>query len=207
MRKPVLIASALTAAALAAAVGGAGWPRHDGGAIAAGAATAVAANDAATPPSSQALLATPQAQQYRQRQRFQHEARQFFAQAERLPAGERERRAQALQRDIDAYEGAGELSAGETVLLRVALIRATVADPARQAELVEVLAARYRGEAERRNAQWLQQQAQDPRFRDYKRREQEIVAEVMAMRAFPGGLSRDEYLRQRLQAERERVYR
>lgn len=31
-----------------------------------------------------------------------------------------------------------------------------------------------------------------------------MVSEVMAMTAVPGGLSRDEYLRQRLQRERER---
>ena len=205
MRKPVLIATTLTAAALAAAVGSAVWARRDAGV--APAPAPASASSAAAPAQAQPLLATPQARQYRERQQFQREARQFFDQAARLPAGERERRAQALQQGIDAYERAGELSAGETVLLRVALIRATVADPARQAELVEALAVRYRGEAERRNAQWAQQQAQDPRFRQYKQREREIVAEVMAMGAIPNGLSRNEYLRQRLQAERERAYR
>ncbi|MBX9402517.1 hypothetical protein K4L06_14485 [Lysobacter sp. BMK333-48F3] len=205
MRKPVLIATTLTAAALAAAVGSAVWARRDAG-VAPAPAPAFASS-AAAPAQAQPLLATPQARRYRERQQFQREARQFFDQAARLPAVERERRAQALQQGIDAYERAGELSAGETVLLRVALIRATVADPVRQAELVESLAVRYRGEAERRNAQWAQQQAQDPRFRQYKQREREIVAEVMAMEAIPNGLSRNEYLRQRLQAERERAYR
>lgn len=204
MRKPVLIATTLTAAALAAAVGSAVWARRDADPAP---APAPASSPAAAPAQARPLLATPQARQYRERQRFQQEARQFFDQAARLSAAERERRAQALQQDIDAYERAGELSAGETVLLRVALVRATVADPARQAEQVEALAARYRGEAERRNAQWLERQAHDPRFRDYKRREREIVAEVMAMGAIPNGLSRNEYLRQRLQAERERAYR
>ena len=33
----------------------------------------------------------------------------------------------------------------------------------------------------------------------YKAREKAVVAEVMAMTIIPGGLTRDEYLRQRLQ--------
>lgn len=46
----------------------------------------------------------------------------------------------------------------------------------------------------------------DPPLNDYKQREQRVVSEVMAMTAVPGGLSRDEYLRQRLQREREIAY-
>ena len=204
MRTTLLWVLTLTAAAIAAAVGGGWLPLSK-----AKADTAAAGNDPGTgaPAQMQALLATPQARAYRQRQQFQRDAQRFFRDARNLGPVVRTQRAQVLERKIDAYENAGELSAGETMLLRVGLIQATVADPAEQVAQVEALAQRYRTDAARRNAQWQQQQQRDPRFQDYKQRERDVTAEVMAMQRIPGGLSRDEYLRQRLQAERERAYR
>ncbi|MGO1003148.1 hypothetical protein [Lysobacter sp. CA196] len=204
MRTPLLSLLALTAVALAAAVGGGWLPLSK-----AKADTTVAAGGqgSATPTQMQTLLATPQARDYRQRQQFQRDAQRFFRDARNLGPVARSQRAQVLERKIDVYENAGELSAGETMLLRVGLIQATVADPAEQAAQVEALAQRYRADATRRNAQWQAQQQRDPRFRDYKQHERDVVAEVLAMQRIPGGLSRDEYLRQRLQAERERAYR
>ncbi|MFQ6312228.1 hypothetical protein [Lysobacter capsici] len=73
--------------------------------------------------------------------------------------------------------------------------------------MVQQLAARYRADAKRREQQWVEQQQHDTRFQAYKQRERVVVAEVLAMQQIPGGVTRDEYLRQRLQAERERVYR
>jgi hypothetical protein len=204
MRTTLLWLLALTAVAIAAAVNG-GWLRLSK-AKADPAAAAASPHSAATP-QLQALLATPQARNYRQRQQFQRDAQRFFRDARSLGPVARSQRAQVLEQKIDAYENAGELSAGETLLLRVGLIQATVADPAEQAARVEAIAQRYRGDAARRNAQWQARQQRDPRFQDYKRSERDVVAEVMAMQRIPGGLSRDEYLRQRLQAERERAYR
>ena len=154
-----------------------------------------------------ALLATPQARAYRDREQFRGETKRYFRDAAALSEVDRLRQAQALERDVDAYERAGELSAGETMLLRVALIQATVPDQAEQMRQIEALATRYRAVAEQRNAQWIAQQQNDPRFQSYKQREATVVAEVAAMRQIPGGLTRDEYLRQRLQDERERAYR
>ncbi|MGJ7903280.1 hypothetical protein [Lysobacter sp. 1R34A] len=204
MRTILLWLLALTAVAVAAAVTGGWLPPSKAKADTAGAAGSP--HNAATP-QLQALLATPQARNYRQRQQFQRDAQRFFREARSLGPAARSQRAQVLEQKIDVYENAGELSAGETLLLRVGLIQATVADPAEQAALVEALAQRYRGDAARRNARWQAQQQRDPRFQDYKQRERDVVAEVMAMQAIPGGLDRDEYLRQRLQAERERAYR
>ena len=45
-----------------------------------------------------------------------------------------------------------------------------------------------------------------PDFLDYKAREKEIVARVMAMPEIPGGIDRDEFLRQELQTAREQAY-
>lgn len=158
------------------------------------------------PAGLETLQATPQAQEHLERQRFEADAKDFFARSTSLRAVERSERADALTRQIDKYEAAGGLSAGEAVLLRTALVKATVDDPARQAEEVAAIADRYRAHADRRMAAFLEQQRNDPRFQTYKAREAQVVAEVMAATTIPAGLTRDQYLRQRLQEERERAY-
>jgi hypothetical protein len=182
------------------------WWRNDapGAPPAAESGTAVAAG---TPtPAMASLQATPQAQAHRDRQRFEADAKDFFARAPSLRTVERSERADALTRQIDRYEAEGGLSAGEAVLLRTALVKATVDDPARQAEEVAAIADRYRAHADQRMAAFAAQQANDSRFQSYKTREAQVVAEVMAMTSVPAGLTRDQYLRQRLQQERERAY-
>lgn len=166
----------------------------------------VTSGEAGTEPALETLQATPQAQAYRERQRFEADARDFFARASALGAVERSERAGRLTQQIDRYEAGGGLSAGEAVLLRTALVRATVEDPAQQSEEVAAIADRYRAHADRRMAAFLQQQRNDPRFQTYKAREAQVVAEVAAMPSIPAGLTRDQYLRQRLQEERERAY-
>jgi hypothetical protein len=160
----------------------------------------------AEPPALDALQATPQAQAHRERQRFESDAKDFFARAPSLRAVERSERADALTRQIDRYEADGGLSAGEAVLLRTALVKATIDDPAQQAQAVAAIADRYRAHADQRMAAFAAQQANDPRFQSYKAREAQVVAEVMASTSIPAGLTRDQYLRQRLQEERERAY-
>nr|WP_298133858.1 hypothetical protein [uncultured Pseudoxanthomonas sp.] len=152
------------------------------------------------------LHATPQAQEHLERQRFEADARDFFARSASLRAVERSERADALRRQIDKYEAAGGLSAGEAVLLRTALVKATVEDPAQQAAEVAVIADRYRAHTDARMAAFTAQQRNDPRFQAYKAREAQVVSEVMASTSIPAGLTRDQYLRQRLQQERERAY-
>ena len=151
----------------------------------------------------QALENTPQAREWLGQQRFEREARAFVRDAARLPTAERERRAQALETQIDAREKSGELSAGDTVLLRAALIEARSGSEAEQKARLAALAERYRADAARREAAFVAQQQADPRMQRYKAREKTVVAEVMAMTIIPGGLTRDQYLRQRLQRERE----
>ncbi|MEH6417796.1 hypothetical protein [Pseudomonas sp. CGJS7] len=207
-RHTAMLGLALTVAAFAAAVS-LGWlpiyPARADSAPTPLAVAAVANASQGTP--LQNLLSTPQARSYQQRQQFQQDARVFFRDAAKLGPVDRERRAQALQGQIDAYEQARELSAGESLMLRIGLIQATESDPARQKALVQQLAQRYRGDADRLEQRWAEQQRNDPRFQSYKQRERIVVDEVMAMAQIPGGLSRNEYLRQRLQAERERAYR
>ena len=169
---------------------------------------ATQADAAGTPASAQlqVLENTPQAREWFGQQRFERDARDFVRNGAKLPAAERERRAQALETQIEARERSGELSAGETVLLRAALIEAGSGSEAEQKARLAALAERYRADAARREAAFVAQQQADPRMQRYKAREKAVVAEVMAMTTIPGGLTRDEYLRQRLQRERELAF-
>lgn len=154
-----------------------------------------------------ALQTTSQALAYRERRTFERNAREFLRDAPRMGAVARSEQARALTSSIDAYEQAGQMSAGEALMLRVGLIRASGIDEAEAAAQIAALTGRYRSRTAQREAAWLARQQRDPRFQDYKARERAVVAEVMAMREIPGGLSRDEYLRQRLERERVRAYR
>jgi hypothetical protein len=137
------------------------------------------------------------------RARFNEQAREFFAQAPSLPPEETRRRADLLSQELTRIERAGGLSAGETFLVRVGLIRATEPDEQQQAERLAELKQRYANETRHRTAR-ADAQA-DPMFELYKVRESEIVAEVMSMATIPDGLTREEYLRRRLQQAREQL--
>lgn len=138
-----------------------------------------------------------------ERARFNEQAREFFAQAPSLPADEARRRAEALSQELSRIEQAGGMSAGETFLLRAGLIRATEPDEQRQAAQLRALKERYETAGQQRSARVGAQS--DPMFQLYKVRESEIVAEVMSMQTIPDGLSREEYLRRRLQQAREQL--
>ncbi|MCW5580111.1 MAG: hypothetical protein KIS72_02050 [Luteimonas sp.] len=149
---------------------------------------------------------TPEATEYFARQRFERRARGFLERAPAMRAVERSEEARALERELDERERRGEVSAGEAMLLRAALVEATAASDAERAERTAALIEFYREDAARREAAWMRTLANDARFGDYKARERAVVAEVMAMREIPGGIGRDEYLRRRLQQERETAY-
>ena len=198
------VAAAATAAALLAAAGCARTPQDPGAAAASsGAASVDAPADAR---SRQRLLSAPQVRDWQARQRFEREARDFVRQSPRLDTAERERRAARLEQEIAQREQRRELSAGEAMLLRAALVQARSGSSEEEAYRMAALVGRYRADAARREAAWADRQGADPRLQDYKARERAVVSEVMAMPAIPGGLSRDAYLRQRLQAERERAW-
>jgi hypothetical protein len=137
------------------------------------------------------------------RERFNERARAFFATAAQMTAGDRVREAQQLEQELTRLEQAGGLSAGETLLIRAGLIRETVPAGAQQDAQLQALQERYRAETQLRVA--AAQARPDPQFGSYKVRESEIVNEVMAMETIPDGLSRDEYLRRRLQSAREQL--
>lgn len=204
--KTAMVALLAAGVALAAIVAGTARMRGDDARAVSPAPPTASASDAGVDPEARRLLATPQARAWRSRKAFEREVQAFVRGAPRMPMPARERRADALQARIADEAQAGRLSAGERFLLEAAVLRA-VKPKAEHATRLRALAARYRADARLAEARWRAQLASDPRFGDYKRREAEVVAEVMAMSRFPDSLDRDEYLRRRLQAERERAYR
>jgi hypothetical protein len=137
------------------------------------------------------------------RERFNERARAYFADAAQMTAEDRVSEAQQLEQELTRLEQAGGMSAGETLLIRAGLIRETVPSGAERDAKLQALQQRYKSETQLRLA--AAQARPDPAFESYKIREREIVNEVMAMHTIPDGLSRDEYLRQRLQGAREQL--
>jgi hypothetical protein len=145
----------------------------------------------------------PRVQKFQQRERFQQEVREFFARAPALPPEERAARAREIARAITHYEAEGEIGAAEALTLRSGLIRETVEDPVEQIVAIRGLQQHYQQQGERKQAEW--EARSDPELELYKAREREIVDEVMALTTIPDGLTRDEYLRRRLQSAREQI--
>ena len=197
-----LAAACLLAGGLAALAGCGEQPHETTAATSPFAAPAAAARRE----QAERLRNSPQARAWRSRKQFEAEARAFVRDAPGLSTAERRARADRLEAEIRDREHAGELSAGESMLLRAAMIQAQAGTTEEEAQRLAALVQRYREDAARRESAWIAQQRNDPRMQRYKTREQAVVAEVMAMDEVPGGLSRDEYLRRRLQEERERAW-
>ena len=142
---------------------------------------------------------------YEARLAFHERVRAYFTDPSSIPATQRRAHAEALEDEIIRYESRGELSADEARLLRIELARTSVADAAERDARIAAIRREYEEATQSRLAQWESQR--DPNFEVYKVREAQVVAAVMQMDEIPDGLSRDEYLRQRLQQERERLMR
>lgn len=156
------------------------------------------------PRAAQALLNTPAVQTYQARLQFMADYRRFMQEAAALSAEQRRRQAEALARQIDQREAAAELALSEALLLQLGLAQVQGGDEQTQKAQAEQLLARYQMLSQQRAAQG---KAADARFSRYKAEEAQIVSEVTAMSSIPDGLSRDQYLRQRLQEAREQAYR
>lgn len=160
-------------------------------------------DEAALEEAAAQAMETPQGREFARRMTFQADYRNFLQQASTLSDAERQAQAEALVAEIDRREAEDELSLNEALLMQLGMVKVSYADEAQQAAAVDRLMARYRQRSADREAQ----RQPDQRFAAYKQDEARIVAEVMAMTSIPGGLSRDEYLRERLQQAREQAYR
>lgn len=158
------------------------------------------------PPTSEQLqlLAAPQVRQQQQRLAFHNRYRDFIERAAELDAAARAAEVRDLEQGIETLEQQGELALSEALLLQLALIKADTQDEAAQKARGEALIRRYQALSAEREA--AQAQRPNPQFERYKAEERRIVEEVMALQNVPDGLSRDQYLRQRLQEARERSY-
>ncbi|WP_288589997.1 hypothetical protein, partial [Marinobacter sp. UBA5687] len=163
--------------------------------------------DEAPPPSSdtltpeqQALLDNPKVKAYAQRLEFEDDLHDFFANAPSLPEQKRRAQADALQERMNEYEGSVQVSAPEAALIQLAMIQILEPDEEAAKAAAQQLMDRYRAESGARLQAWLEEPRPD--FERYKAREKAIVEEVMAMDDIPGGLTRDQYLRERLQEAR-----
>jgi hypothetical protein len=190
-----------------------GTPRHDarGPAHAPSAERAPASPSGAEPRPEAARASTPPIDDAARREyetftALQSRLQAFFAAAPGLTPAERRERAVALAREVAEQESTGKIVAAESLQLRLALLKHSAAnEPEYRAEAERLTRETSARAAERERAGLARIQA-DPRFVDYKQREAAIVREVMSMSDFPGGLSRDEYLRQRLDAARGEAY-
>ena len=160
----------------------------------------------ASPNASSGVPTMTPEQQFHRYMDFERDMRRFLREQNAITQPERTRRARALMRRVDERERDKQLSAAEALKLKMTLIRAMEPDEKKQALQIADLIVHYQSDAERRQAAFLQSQKNDPRFQAYKSREAQIVAEVEAMRSFPGGMSRDDYLRQRLLEARAAIY-
>ena len=149
------------------------------------------------------LLQRPEVLDYQARLTFVGDYQIFIKSAAELSEEERRKRAAALAKEIDRREAAGELALSEALLMQVGLVQAEGGDEAAQKARADALLARYQALSAAREAQ---AKAPDARFSRYKSEEKRIVDEVMALDSIPDGLSRDQYLRQRLLEAREQAY-
>lgn len=170
------------------------------------AATTTAPAALPTDPRQAALEASPEAQADRSRQAFEQQARAFLRDAPKLDENTRIERARALSREIDRREQARELSASDAVVLRIGLIQAAVVDESERVRQSQEIVDRYRQQKTAQQAALQEQQRRDAQFQRYKTRETQIVSEVLAMTSYPDGMSRDDYLRVRLQEARQAIY-
>lgn len=161
--------------------------------------------DAADP--NAASAATPEARADQSRLAFERQARAFLRDAPGLDDATRMARARALSQDIDRREQNRELSADEAMVMRVGLIQVAINDPRQRVVQIQEVIDRHSKQKAARQRALLAQQRRDAQLKEYKVQEARIVSEVLAMESYPDGLSRDAYLRQRLQAARDTINR
>src|SRR5690606_28170168 len=151
----------------------------------------------------EALLQSPATQDYQARLLFAADYRAFIQNAASLDEEERRRQAEALSREIDRREAARELALSEALLLQLGLVQSLGGDEDSQKARADALVARYQALGQERAER---AKSPDARLTRYKAEERRIVEEVLALDSIPEGLSRDQYLRQRLQEAREQAY-
>jgi hypothetical protein len=132
--------------------------------------------------------------------------RSYLAGADRLPSETRRTQADALMQAVVEAERIGTLLPPEALALQIALLRARAGESGEWRAEADALTARYRLESDARERAARSALERDPRFVEYKRREVEIVREIMALPETVGGRPRDAILRERLDEARRATW-
>ncbi|TQV87203.1 hypothetical protein [Aliikangiella coralliicola] len=130
--------------------------------------------------------------------------RQFFEDAEQLDDVTKQNQFAELNQEVELLEKQKKISNAESLMMKLALLK-HAPDSAQAKEIGQVLIDEYKAIAAERERKFRDNPS--PQFKTYKQKEKEIVKEVMEMDVYPDGLTREQYLAQRLAELRKQVYR
>lgn len=146
-----------------------------------------------------AVMSHPNVKRYLEREARKEKLQQYFT-----DVSAHDNKAEVWEL-IGQIERDGGMLAYEGMALKLAWLERHSDSEAAFSEASEQVLAEYRARAER-SVGTYDPYKDLPGFAEYKAREQDIVAEVSEMTQIPGGLSKQEYLRKRLLAARERAF-
>lgn len=109
-----------------------------------------------------------------------------------------------INQQISELEKAEKISQVEHLMLQLALVKLYAENEEQAKQKSQYLISQFQQLSAERTQAYINNPS--PQFKDYKSREKTIVAEVMAMEIFPDGLTREEYLAQRLAEARQASY-
>ncbi|MDP5208431.1 hypothetical protein [Microbulbifer sp. 2205BS26-8] len=145
------------------------------------------------------LLSDPRVRAYLDRERDKQALDAYFNQGKSPPSAE------DVWQLIESIESDGRVMAYEALALKLAWLERNSASVQAFEQAASDLVARYQRRSQQNTAAYDPYEAV-PGFAEYKQVEAQIVEEVQGMAHFPEGMSKQEYLRQRLQEAREKAY-
>lgn len=125
---------------------------------------------------------------------------QFIANRDRMSAPDRQQEADALLSQIAALEAGGGLIKAQSIFLKAAIYDALDPQAGEDARRALIESLKEEPQSERDPYE------RDARYKELKRREKEIINEALTLSHFPGGLTREEYLQEKLTALSRDIY-
>ena len=140
--------------------------------------------------------------QFEARQAFLDGMQSFLDAPEEVPETQRAETADHYRALVRDHAARGEFSGAEALMLELALLRQQVAEDD-YPESAQALMDTYSDDSKTREAAW--RATSTDQLAVYKQREQAVMEAVREMDSFPDGMTQGQYLRERLQAEREKL--
>lgn len=144
------------------------------------------------------LLSDPRVQTYFQREKDKQSLHDYFN-------GRGELSAEESRQLIESIEAEGRIMAYEAMALKLAWLERNSASKAEFDRAAGELVESYRQKSQQ-SAEEYDPYEDVPGFVEYKEMEAQVVREIQQMATFPDGMSKQEYLRMRLQEVREKAY-